>query len=561
MNWTGLTVLLLALAHCFQSSSANYDFIVVGAGASGCIVAAKLAETGKSTLLLEAGDVTSWAFGGRDQKPFFTQHGGNSDITVFDIPGENERLRKNDAYWWQNIPWALQGRGVGGSGMMNAALTFTPSPRDFDSWPSGWKFSDMEPFYQETFEKTKVTATPSKDGKLYVQGTADAFETLAKNHFGLEKVDLNENPGGRVNTMSVTQVTVDEGQRSDACMAYLLPAMEAHSNLELQTNSEVRKIVMASNGLAAGVQLTDGQQILLNTGGKLVMTAGPLNTPRVLLMSGIGPDWMVSQNNQNGLVLNGQDYWVNNWALARFMHDHTFTVMNFRVPDNKSIVFRYYVDDYVDSELDRYFQTRSGPYAQYGPVRVGFIAREGVPDPEIEMLVMTSGQEGSSDQDCDNCYRILLMLMAETARDDFKLSRWNGFCDCESRKCNWGEVCKPNLYLSNSEDFETMRWAVTKIAKAAEAEGYDVLTPPGSDDATIKNFLETESVAKLSASHYAGTCAIGTCTDADLKVRGTQNIYVADSSLFPAPIHAHNVGTVFAVAAKAAGHITKEAIS
>ncbi|GMH42500.1 hypothetical protein BSKO_10419 [Bryopsis sp. KO-2023] len=558
MNRSGFAAVVIILLCSFQGSSADYDFIVVGAGPAGCIVASKLAETGKRTLLLEAGPATSWAFGGRDQKPFFQQHGGNSDVTVFDIPGENERLRKNDAYWWQHIPWALQGRGVGGSGMVNAALTFKPSPRDFDLWPSGWKFSDLEPFFDEAFEKTKLTSTPSKDGKLYAQGTGEAFEELSNNQFGFSKVELNANPGSRVNTMSVTQVTVDGGQRSDACMAYLLPAMNSRSNLELRTNSEVKKIAMGMGGLAGGVELTDGSSFSLNPGGKLVMTAGPLNTPRILLMSGIGPNWMVSQNSDHGLVLNGNQYWVDNWALARSMHDHTFTVMNFRVPDTKKIAFRYYVDKYVDSELSRYFNSRSGPYAQYGPVRVGFIARDGVSDPEVELLVMTSGQEGSSDQDCDNCYRILLMLMHETARDFYKLSKWNGFCDCETRKCGWGEVCKPNLYLANSEDFETMRWAVQKIAKAAEAEGYEVLTPSGSGDDTIKNFLQNDPVAKLSASHYAGTCAIGTCTDADLRVEGTENIYVADSSLFPAPIHAHNVGTVFAVAAKAAQHITKE---
>lgn len=79
---------------------------MVGAGASGCIIAPQLAANGQSVLVLEAGGKTAWAFGGRDQSATF---GTLDSATVFDVPGENERLRKKSQYWWSNVPWGLNG--------------------------------------------------------------------------------------------------------------------------------------------------------------------------------------------------------------------------------------------------------------------------------------------------------------------------------------------------------------------------------------------------------------------------------------------------------------------
>lgn len=85
----------------------EWDYIVVGAGASGCTAASQFAATGKKVLVLEAGGRTAWAFGGRDRSASF---GTLDSSTVFDVPGENEKLRKKEGYWWQNIPWGLNGK-------------------------------------------------------------------------------------------------------------------------------------------------------------------------------------------------------------------------------------------------------------------------------------------------------------------------------------------------------------------------------------------------------------------------------------------------------------------
>lgn len=109
------------------------------------------------------------------------------------------------------------GRGVGGSGMMNGGATFIPSPDDFRSWPWGWKYHQMKPSFDATLSKLSVTTTPSSDGKLYVQGSAAAFEKMATSQLGLKEVGLNADPFARANTFSRSEVTAKNGKRMDAC--------------------------------------------------------------------------------------------------------------------------------------------------------------------------------------------------------------------------------------------------------------------------------------------------------------------------------------------------------
>lgn len=89
--------------------SDDWDYIVVGAGAAGCAVAAGLAQDGSKVLVLEAGHLTAWKFGGRDQQEYFTKFGGQTEVTVHDVPGEGLGLQSNSKYWWENVPWGAQG--------------------------------------------------------------------------------------------------------------------------------------------------------------------------------------------------------------------------------------------------------------------------------------------------------------------------------------------------------------------------------------------------------------------------------------------------------------------
>lgn len=198
-----------------------------------------------------------------------------------------------------------------------------------------------------------------------------------------------------------------------------------------------------------------------------------------------------------------------------------------------------------------YLKNASGPYAQYGPVRVGFMSRPGQSTPDVELLGMSSGVEGSQDRDCNTCFRILIMNLHPKARADFRIKTSNMDCDCGGNQCSNGDICKPQIYVTAEEDKEIIRWAVKRIAAAAEAEGYEVLTPSRADAAGIAEYVDNSGEARFSASHWTGTCKLGQCTDGDLKVKGTDNIFVVDLSLVPTPVRAHTFITAAALAHRA----------
>lgn len=101
---------------------------------------------------------------------------------------------------------------------MNGGLTFKAVQSDMESWPTGWKFDDLQAHYNVTFEELPVMETPSSDGLLYNQRSAEGFDRMAENRLGMRRKDLNSYFSARVNTYSLAQVMAKGGKRKDACL-------------------------------------------------------------------------------------------------------------------------------------------------------------------------------------------------------------------------------------------------------------------------------------------------------------------------------------------------------
>lgn len=115
--------------------------------------------------------------------------------------------------------------------------------------------------------------------------------------------------------------------------AYLLPQLNTRDNIKLRMNAEVKRILFSSVGKASGVELEDGEVIKLGYGGKLVMASGPLNTPKLLMRSGIGSQSELERLDRNGMVFNPRELWVINEALGASLHDHSTGTIDFRMPE------------------------------------------------------------------------------------------------------------------------------------------------------------------------------------------------------------------------------------
>jgi len=146
-------------------SNKTYDYIVAGAGPAGIIVAERLAETGKSVLLLERGQASTYTTGGRSVVSW------NDTVTQYDVPAMDYYLTSaSDTSEYCTDTANLAGCILGGGTMVNAIMFVRPQERDFDDkWPTGWKWADISPAADRLYERNPGTTLASKDGLRYDQ--------------------------------------------------------------------------------------------------------------------------------------------------------------------------------------------------------------------------------------------------------------------------------------------------------------------------------------------------------------------------------------------------------
>ena len=310
----GLGSHLVAIAGC-SGGSANlvaetpggYDAIVVGGGAAGAIVAAKLqiASGGrKRILIIEAGGPTSAAIGGTDFPVWLPPN--RTDLTIHDVPGEYSLL----AFQPLGAPYQLtetlftwQGIGLGGNAMYNGMLFQTNPSEVFDNdWPTGWHSADLAPYFQRVRGNIPVTNTPSTDGVPQNTGPADIIHPLYAANGWMEgdtSMPIN-GPGG---LYSRPYVAATSGRRAGPISGYFEavdPGGVPVTGLEILPFAKCERIHFNADSTAVAVSYSKRaglDQSLPGTkgvarlapGGVIVMAAGALVTPRLLLLSGVGP--------------------------------------------------------------------------------------------------------------------------------------------------------------------------------------------------------------------------------------------------------------------------------
>jgi len=266
----------------------HYDYIIVGAGAAGCILAARLTEDPDTeVLLIEAG--------GSDRNLFITMPGGLPFVY------QNKRI----GWGYQSGPEPhlhgktideKAGKIIGGSSSINAMIYNRGNPLDYDGWArdglSEWSYPHCLPYFRkmETFEDGSDDWR-GDDGPMHItraRAEHRLYQTfLASGEEAGYGVTPDHN-GYRQEGFHVAQSFIDQGVRWSSPRAYLRPALHRR-NLKLLANTEVTRIVVA-NGAAVGIEIVEsGTHRIIRTQREVVVSAGAINTPRLLLLSGIGP--------------------------------------------------------------------------------------------------------------------------------------------------------------------------------------------------------------------------------------------------------------------------------
>ncbi|XP_076663962.1 glucose dehydrogenase [FAD, quinone] isoform X3 [Andrena cerasifolii] len=261
------------LYHCYfnrpvsviEHPNAHYDYIIVGAGTAGCVVASRLSEISNVTVLLvEAGGYFGWI----SSVPILAPMMQGTEV---DWAYSTEPQSFSSTGFWNNVQNVPRGKGLGGSGQMNYLVHTFGRPEDYEEWPRGWSHADLLPYFKRVSDIMNIMSSPEEE---YL---TEAF-LMAEESLKLSGVALQKG-----------MYTVKKGSRWSTFQAYLQTAWNRR-NLHILTNTLVSKILFKEEASVDGIKVTyrDGSVGRIRAREEVILCAGAINTPQLLLLSGIG---------------------------------------------------------------------------------------------------------------------------------------------------------------------------------------------------------------------------------------------------------------------------------
>ncbi|KAI9991602.1 hypothetical protein PInf_016971 [Phytophthora infestans] len=502
----------------------TYDAIVVGSGPGGLVAAEYLSrDSSVSVLILEAGPRSLAATGGTDS-PDYAQGRG---LTKFDIPGEYDSVIYNGANEQYRVEWISDaymwlGKLVGGCSSINAALYFRPP----DSYVTNtqWPFSaaQMVSKMNENEQIHGHTDRPSSDGIWYTQeGYSIVSRALLARGYAERTINDAAARNSKSKTFGHAPFTFKNGKRDTPANAFW-GRMSSRSNVRLLTGAKVDYILRASGGKATGVVYNGGTQALLSSRGTVLMAAGALSTPKVLIQSGIGPSSQLNVlNGRNGFPGVSQAAgWVTNANVGRNLFDTNVVFASFSHPQMSSFLYKNKPSWAINQYMNQGF---TGPWSSPGPTLISYENYDVQGRTyEFQSTALTNGFGEFYGR--SNAFTLALYINNPESR---AASGFDG-------NTNWRAFNEGTPYYGTSRDLAALQSYAQRTVSAMVAQGATFLSA-GSDDISVANWVAANR--GLITHHFGGSCYASSnsgdtrrCADERLRVLGMSNVFVADAS-------------------------------
>ncbi|GAA3865023.1 choline dehydrogenase [Celeribacter arenosi] len=529
------------------------DYVIVGAGSAGCAVAYRLSEAGKSVIVIE--------YGGTDAGPFIQMPGALSypmNMKRYDWGFESDP----EPHLGGRKLVTPRGKVLGGSSSINGMVYVRGHARDFDTWEEmgaqGWAYADVLPYYKrmENWDDGGHGGDPSwrgSDGPLHVsRGKREnplvkAF-VEAGVQAGYEHTD--DYNGEKQEGFGPYDATIHKGERWSAYKAYLKPAIDAGKVTLVR--GFARKVVI-ENGRATGVEIErKGKTDVISAGVEVIVSASSINSPKLLMLSGIGPAGHLKEH--------GIEVLVDRPGVGKNLQDHLELYIQ-QAASKPVSLFKYW--NLFGKALvgAQWLFTRKGLGASNQFESAAFIRSDaGVDYPDIQFHFLP----------------IAVRYDGQAAAEGHGFQAHVGPMRSKSRGAVTLKSADPKEaprivfnYMSHEDDWRDFRTCIRLTREIFNQEAFAPYRAheiqPGEDvvsDETLDDFIREHAE---SAYHPTGTCRMGAkddpmaVVDPECRVIGVEALRVVDSSIFPQITNGNLNAPSIMTGEKAADHILGKA--